>query len=262
MFQGKTCVILTGASKGFGRAVACSFAKEFAESEFGKDSVLVLVARSKEGLDETRRAVEKIYGDLHVHVISGDLGDVNHLDDLTASIFRNVDSKQFTSAVLINNAASLGDKITSITNHTDVNSIRKYMDFNITSFCYFTTHFLNHFSTTKNYVINISSICAIKPTPSMAYYCAGKAARNMFNQVLSYESKDTRVLNYAPGPMKTDMFEDVLQTDHDELKEMFVQMKEQDKVLEPETSADKLVLMLKQDRYKSGDHIDYFDEMP
>ena len=58
-------MILTGASKGFGRAVACSFAKEFSESEFGKDSVLVLIARSKEGLDETKRAVEKVYRDLN-----------------------------------------------------------------------------------------------------------------------------------------------------------------------------------------------------
>ena len=54
-------------------------------------------------------------------------------------LIKQVDSKQFTSAVLINNAGSLGDKIKSITNHTDVNPVKKYMDLNITS-CFYLTY--------------------------------------------------------------------------------------------------------------------------
>ena len=52
--------------------------------------------------------------------------------------FKQVDLKQFSCAVLINNAGSLGDKIKSIPNYTDVNEICKYMDFNITSSIYLT----------------------------------------------------------------------------------------------------------------------------
>ncbi|XP_028405808.1 sepiapterin reductase-like [Dendronephthya gigantea] len=99
--------------------------------------------------------------------------------------------------------------------------------------------------------------------PSLAFYCAGKAARDMFNQVLSQESRDTRVLNYGPGRMKTEMFHDILSnTDCEDTREKYTQLREQNMVVEPRTSADKLVLMLKQDRYKSGDHIEFLDRMP
>ncbi|CAB4034153.1 sepiapterin reductase-like, partial [Paramuricea clavata] len=188
MFQSKTFVILTGASKGFGQALACSLAREFSQNIPGKESVLVLVARSKKGLDETRRMVATISSDLNVHVVPGDLSDVSNLDKLTSSIFGIVDPKQFSCAVLINNAGSLGDKIKSIPNHTDVNKIRTYMDLNITSSFYLTSRFINHFSAAKNYVIHISSLCGIQPTPSLSLYCTGKAAKDMFHQVLALES--------------------------------------------------------------------------
>ena len=60
MFSSKSIVIITGASKGFGRAIACSFAREFSKSEEGKKSVFVIVARSTEGLQKTKQLVEKI----------------------------------------------------------------------------------------------------------------------------------------------------------------------------------------------------------
>ena len=263
MFQGKTFVILTGASKGFGQALACSLAREFSKDNVGKESVLVLVARSKEGLETTRSMVAKISSDLTVHAIPGDLSDLTNVDAFISSIFEIDDSKLFSSAVLINNAGSLGSKIKSIPNHTDVEEIRKYMDFNITSSVYLTSRFLNHFSTTKNYVIQISSLCAVEATPSLPLYCTGKAARDMFNKVLALESKDVRVLNYAPGPMDTEMYDEIMnKSDSEPVRKMFVEMKEEDKVLKPETSADKLVCILKEDSYESGAHIDYFDKIP
>ena len=65
MFQNKTFVILTGASKGFGQSLACSLAREFSKSDEGKKSTLALVARSKEGLEETRGKIAQISGDLN-----------------------------------------------------------------------------------------------------------------------------------------------------------------------------------------------------
>ena len=64
MFRSKTFVILTGASKGFGQALACSLARQFSKDDVGKKSVLVLVSRSKEGLEKTRSMVAEISGDL------------------------------------------------------------------------------------------------------------------------------------------------------------------------------------------------------
>ena len=39
----------------------------------------------------------------------------------------------------------------------------------------------------------------------MCVYFTGKAARNMFFQTLAKEDPNVRVLNWAPGPMETDM---------------------------------------------------------
>lgn len=48
-------------------------------------------------------------------------------------------------------------------------------------------------------VVNISSICALKPFKGWALYCAGKAARAMMFQVLAAEEPSVRVLSYDPG---------------------------------------------------------------
>lgn len=61
-----------------------------------------------------------------------------HANNQTKIIFEQDDPKQFNCAVLINNAGSLGNKIKSLPNHTDVDEICKYMDFNISSSFYLT----------------------------------------------------------------------------------------------------------------------------
>ena len=47
----RTCCVVTGASRGFGRSVAIALAREFSNS--GVESHFVLVSRSQEGLRET-----------------------------------------------------------------------------------------------------------------------------------------------------------------------------------------------------------------
>ena len=70
MFKVKTVAIVTGASRGFGRAVTCSLARALSENEEGRASALVLVARSKEGLEETKNIVSKITGEIKGVVVS------------------------------------------------------------------------------------------------------------------------------------------------------------------------------------------------
>jgi sepiapterin reductase len=90
---------------------------------------------------------------------------------------------------------------------------------NITSTAYFTSEIVkkyteNYYSGAKELVIvNISSLAAIKPFSTWSVYCMGKAAREMFHQVLAEEHKNSKsgvkVLNYAPGPLDTDMQKDI-----------------------------------------------------
>lgn len=68
------------------------------------------------------------------------------------------------------------------------------------------------------------------------------------------------VLNYAPGPMDTDMVADIVKSgDLDgELKGMFDSLFSQGTMVPLDLSADKLMRLLGE-RTFAGDHVDYFD---
>ena len=56
----------------------------------------------------------------------------------------------------------------------------------------------------------------------ISFVHAGKAAREMFFKVMALEKPDVRVLSYAPGPLKTDMFYCIRDNSYDsEVKSMF-----------------------------------------
>ena len=69
-----------------------------------------------------------------------------------------------------------------------------------------------------------------------------------------------RVLNFAPGPVHTNMIEDVINDTnvYSKIKEGFVGMIQNNTILKPEQSAEKLVQILEEDKFKSGDHVDYY----
>lgn len=67
---------------------------------------------------------------------------------------------------------------------------------------------------------------------------AGKAARDMFFKVMALENPSISVLSYAPGPLKTDMFNCIRDTSYDsEVKTMFQGKIEKDRSLSSEHSA-------------------------
>ena len=109
-----------------------------------------------------------------------------------------------------------------------------------------------------------SSLMAVQPQKTWSLYCAGKAARDMFFRVMAEEEgpDGIRVLNYAPGPMDTQLVNDVLNSasTDSEVRAMFREYKEGGKFLKPEVSAAKLIGIIEGAKFKSGDHVDYFDE--
>lgn len=70
------------------------------------------------------------------------------------------------------------------------------------------------------------------------------------------------VLNYSPGPVETDMFYEACKGFGDkELKSQFKEMLEKKTYLTCEQTVNRLLNILKDRKYKSGDHVDYFDEL-
>ena len=140
--------------------------------------------------------------------------------------------------------------------------------------------FMQVFAGIRKTVVNITSLCGIEPIASMGLYCTGKAAREMFfkvtsrktiglsplkrdlksdffplysPQVLAKEEPETRVLNYAPGPVATSMLDQVVrQTWNAEIKSGTT-------ALTTDETCTRLIQVLAQDKYTSGAHLDYFD---
>ncbi|XP_026702681.1 sepiapterin reductase, partial [Athene cunicularia] len=158
---------------------------------------------------------------------------------------------------------SLGDISKSFRDLTDPAEINSYFAFNVTSALCLTATALQAFGArpgSSRTVVNVSSLCAIKPFKNWALYCSGKASRDMMFQVLALEEPDVRVLNYAPGPLDTDM--QLLartKTGDPEMRQFFQSLQESGQLIDCAVSAQKLVNLLEEDTFPSGAHVDFYD---
>jgi len=255
----RTCCVITGASRGFGRSIAVALARQFSDS--GIEGHFLLVSRSEEGLRETRNRIVEACSTAEVHITVASLEEISSLEETINGAFSKVDPAKVTHAILVNNAGSLGDVSRCITDLSEnVGSLQDYFNLNLTSPMFLISKFLQRFKDANCTVVNVSSLMAVEPFSYFSLYCTGKAARDMMCQVLAKEEPNVRVLSYAPGPLQTDMYDQICSTcGNQEIAEMFKTSKEQNKVLSPDESARKLMSILKENTFSSGSHIDYFD---
>lgn len=119
--------------------------------------------------------------------------------------------------------------------------------------------------TATRYIVHTSSLAALEPYGSMAAYCASKSASDMIHRVLAVENPALRVLQWAPGPMSTAMTDEVIASQHSDptLREDFRQRRDSPNsgraFVNPGESAERLLQVLVSDKYRSGDHIDFYD---
>ncbi|XP_043841484.1 sepiapterin reductase isoform X1 [Dromiciops gliroides] len=256
---GRAVCILTGASRGFGRSLVPLLAPRLAAG-----SVLVLSARNDRALQELSADVAASWPGLRVLCVSADLGSQAGLQRLLEALRELSQPPDLQRLLLINNAGTLGDVSKNIVDFADPTEINGYWALNVTSTLCLTSGILRVFPPSpglKRTVVNISSMCALKPFKSWGLYCAGKAARNMLFKVLAEEEPNVRVLSYAPGPLDTDMQLEARQKTRDsELRQSLVKLKDTHSLLDSSVSAQKLLDLLEEDTFESGAHIDYFCE--
>jgi len=261
-----TLVIITGASKGIGRSTAIAFAKDQRIQHLG----LCLIARNQEGLMQTQALARNGASPGKMIPCSTHSIDLSNLDTLEMKIkgvFQEKmrSSDQYERVILINNAGSLGFLGPS-SDLPPPSELKECIDFNITSSVWLSSYFVKFFGHEHNMkcnVVNMSSLCGIKPFKTMAMYCSGKAARDMWHKTLAMEESGgmVRVLNYAPGAIETDM------TDHlsksvtldKELSSFYKKSKKESTYIQKGDTTKKLVNIIMEDTYTSGDHIDYWD---
>jgi uncharacterized protein len=183
--MGKTALI-TGASGGIGYELARIHA------EHGGD--LVLVARTKEKLDEIKQDLESRYN-VHVHTIQKDLS----LHGSAYEVYNKVNDLNIEIDYLINNAG-FGDF--HLFTETDWPKQEKMISLNVTTLTHLTRLFLPHMITRGNgKILNVASLASFSPGPTMSVYFATKAYVLSFSEALSEElrGKGITVTALCPG---------------------------------------------------------------
>ena len=165
-------IVITGATSGFGLAMAEKFAKSGCS--------LALVARGKEKLAELAANVERLGG--KALAISADVTKSGSFDTVlseTVKKFGRID-------VLINNAGG-GVKIAPI-EEMDEASSREILDLNLTSVINSCRIIVPQMKKQGGgLIINLTSACAKFAWPQWSVYSASKAGLSMFSRCLHAE---------------------------------------------------------------------------
>ncbi|MBD0420979.1 SDR family oxidoreductase [Streptomyces sp. TRM S81-3] len=184
--------IITGASKGLGRALADALAAR------GWD--LVLDARTPEVLGETARALEP-YG-TRVAALPGDVTDAGHRAALVAQAWRfgGVD-------LLVSNASALGAEPLVRLEELPLEGLRRALEVNAVAALGLVQEALPLLrAAAAGAVIAVSSDAAAEPYETWGGYGASKAALDHLAAVLAVEEPGLRVWAVDPGDMATDLY--------------------------------------------------------
>lgn len=187
--QGQS-VLVTGASRGIGRAIAIAAAQAGA--------AVVLTARSQDALEETAAAIASAGG--QAHAIAGDAASADDAERIVAEAASHMGGLD----VLINNAGVI-EPIARV-EEADADAWAHCLNVNLIGPTQFIRQALPHLKARKGAVINISSGAAHGPMEGWAAYCASKAGLYMLTRALHLEEGDAiDVYGVSPGTVDTEM---------------------------------------------------------
>ena len=168
-FTRPMCVLVTGANRGFGEAVCLSLA-----TKLQPHSALILLGRTEEGLKTTQAGVLNLNPGITTHVYSKfECGNLD-CDSLTIYLKAIQLPGTVTDLLIVHNAGTVGDPSQSSLN-TTLQSAQDYMNVNFSSAVAANSVFLEVFSSLSNKtVVNVTSLCGVLATKTVALYCAGK----------------------------------------------------------------------------------------
>lgn len=279
-------MIVTGAGRGFGRAAAAAFA-----SRVRLPLHLVLVGRSEKDLADTAALCQASRGGRELQVRMVQTGDLSlsseaaraSLESVTGDMFREAGLGPaegvvaFSDVTLVDNAGTIGPIAPLISNSMSLDLISQVATLNYVVPAYLTTEFVKRFSSSPSVlrltVAHVSSLWAVQAQSCFATYCSSKAGIEMFLRVLAEEHShkpggsttgpSVRVLNYAPGPLDTDMQLEIRSAPELDgaSRQVFLDMKEGTRLVAPAVSAEKFARLVIEELFESGAHVDFYDEV-
>ncbi|MFL0084481.1 SDR family NAD(P)-dependent oxidoreductase [Tenacibaculum maritimum] len=234
-------LIITGGSKGIGKALAAKYAS--------KNYNVFSLARSVAKTDK-------------INEFSVDLSDLTAIQETFFLVFKELEKIEVSSITLINNAGRLGE--IAPLEKLKVEDISKTILVNTTVPLILSSLFIKHtlYLNCKKQIINISSGAAIKAYEGWSVYCSSKAAMDMMTKTIAAEQnllKNTvKVMGIYPGVVDTSMQQQIRNTPKSNFKNLqrFVNLKENNELYTPDFVAAAIYKIDTESLLKNGDIFD------
>jgi NAD(P)-dependent dehydrogenase (short-subunit alcohol dehydrogenase family) len=183
--------LVTGASRGLGRALAAGLAREGYR--------VIVDARSAGALGAAADGIRDLVPGAVVTAVPGDITDPGH----RAALKRVVDDLGGID-LLVNNAGTLGASPLPALADYPMDELRAAFEVNVIAPIALTQLMLPSLRVRGGAVLNITSDAAVEPYAGWGGYGAAKAAMEQASNVLAAENA-IRVWWVDPGDMRTDM---------------------------------------------------------
>lgn len=198
--------LITGASRGLGKAIALRLAKDGL-------SVIINYQSNKEAAEDTLRQVQEAGGT--GELLPFDVSDAQAIDKALETWSANHPDDYIS--VLVNNAGIRQDNLMIFMQEEQWS---KVLDTTLNGFFYITRRLLKDMMTHRNgRIINMASLSGLKGLPGQTNYSAAKAALIGATKALAQEvaARKVTVNAIAPGFIATDMTKEL---DEAELKKL------------------------------------------
>lgn len=198
--------LVTGASRGIGRAIAVELAKEGA-------SVVINYSKDDEGAKETLEQVKKVNG--YGVIIKQDISSLEGCKSMIDEIINTMGKVD----ILVNNA---GISTIGLFMDAEEEDISRIINTNLMGPVYLTKYALQHMVPKRSgNIINISSMWGDVGASCEVLYSTTKGGLNLFTKSLAKElaMSNIRVNGIAPGVIDTKMNEVFSEEDRKSLEE-------------------------------------------
>jgi short-subunit dehydrogenase len=187
-------IVITGGSKGLGKAIA----SEFANDKQGHS--LFLCARNKDDLEQTRRELQGRFPRTNIFTRACNIADKKDLVSFTEMIFANSEKVD----ILVNNA---GIFFPGSVHNEEEGILEKSIEVNLYGTYHLTRLLLPGMIKKQNgHIFNICSIASLNAYPNGGAYSISKFAMYGFSKNLREELKPhgVKVTHVLPGAAYTD----------------------------------------------------------
>jgi NAD(P)-dependent dehydrogenase (short-subunit alcohol dehydrogenase family) len=181
--------VITGASRGLGRALATELAD--------RDWTVIVDARRADDLSHAFPDKQT-----NVTVIPGDVTDPHHRQALADEVRRHGNQLD----LLVNNASHLGPSPQPDLASYPLDELRRVYETNLVAPLALTQLLLPGLRKSDSAtIINVTSDASVEAYEGWGGYGSSKAALDQLTAVLAQEQRDLRVYAFDPGDMRTDM---------------------------------------------------------